>query len=189
MTNIAVTGGIGAGKSTLIKKLQLYVEPSPWYRFYSMDQFVDELYKEQEWLDWLKDRFGTCDRKELSNRAFACDSVRAALNSQSALKIGVKLGRVLGDTDSMFTNIVEFPLLFETQMQNEFDKTILITASTDVRIARVVARGKKTAEEAAAVISAQMSEDKKRALANLVIDTSSNDIDACFEEFRKGVDE
>lgn len=189
MTNIAVTGGIGAGKSTLIKMFKDDIaDRHMWYRFYSMDQFVDELYKEREWLDWLKERFGTCDRKELSNRAFACDSVRAALNSQSALKIGVKLGRVLSQHDSLYTNIIEFPLLFETQMQNEFDKTILITASTDVRIQRVVARGKKTAEEAGAVINAQMSEDKKKALANLIIDTTSISIDDCYQNFKEGLE-
>ena len=96
-----------------------------------------------------------------------------ALNAQSALKIGVLLGKILADRSAL--TFVEFPLLFESGLQNEFDHTVLITASSEVRIARVVARGKKTAEQAAAVIAAQMPEDRKAELADTVIDTTQSD--------------
>lgn len=181
--NIAITGGIGAGKSTIINALKLEFPTS---NFYSMDKFVDELYQEESWLKWLQERFHTTDRKELSNRAFACDSVRAALNTQSAMKIGVKLGFILADgVESLAINFVEFPLLFETGLEDKFDHTILITADTEVRVARVVGRGKKTAEEARAVINAQMPEAKKAQLADFVIDTTSGSVDDCTYELVK----
>jgi len=168
--NIAITGGIGAGKSTLIQGLQAAY---PAARFFSMDAFVDALYQDPAWNAWLLERFGTTDRTELSRLAFADPAVRESLNAQSALKIGVSLGRVLADRSAV--NVVEFPLLFETGLQTEFDHCVLITADTPTRIARVVARGKKTAEQAAAVIAAQMPEDRKAALVDMVIDTSVSD--------------
>jgi len=174
--NIAITGGIGAGKSTIIEELKRIF---PHAHFYSMDKFVDALYREESWLVWLKERFNTTNRQELSERAFACDSVRAALNSQSALKIGVKLGKVLSVRRM---NIVEFPLLFESGLQDEFDTAIHITADTEIRIDRVVARGKKNREQAASVIAAQMPEDKKRTLANYTVDTSKSTPQECAKQ-------
>ena len=168
--NIAITGGIGAGKSTLIQGFQ---SAFPAARFFSMDAFVDALYQDPAWNAWLMERFGTVDRTELSRRVFANRAVRESLNAQSALKIGVSLGRVLADRSAV--NVVEFPLLFETGLQAEFDYCVLITADTPTHISRVVARGKKTAEQAAAVIAAQMPEDRKAALAHVVIDTSDSD--------------
>ena len=102
--------------------------------------------------------------------AFADPTVLAQLNAQSALKIGVALGRILERPGLAF---VEFPLLFESGLGGEFDRTVLVTAERDVRIARVVARGKKTAQQAAAVLDAQMPEALMAGGASVVIDTSS----------------
>ncbi len=168
--NIAITGGIGAGKSTLMTQLQ---QAYPQARFFSMDAFVDELYADPLWLDWLEENFQTRERVTISRLAFEDAAVRVALNAQSALKIGVRLGKILADRSAL--TFVEFPLLFESGLQNEFDHTVLITASTEVRIARVVARGKKTSEQAAAVIAAQMPEARKAELADTVIDTTQSD--------------
>jgi dephospho-CoA kinase len=154
--NIAITGGIGAGKSTLMAQLQ---QAYPQARFFSMDAFVDELYTDPLWLDWLEENFQTRERVAISRLAFEDAAVRVALNAQSALKIGVRLGKILADRSAL--TFVEFPLLFESGLQNEFDHTVLITASTEVRIARVVARGKKTPEQAE--------------LADTVIDTTQSD--------------
>lgn len=171
---IAITGGIGAGKSTLIARLR---GAFPDARFLSMDAFVDALYQDPEWLGWLRERFGTDQRVEISRLAFSNEAVLAQLNAQSALNIGVKLGRVLASEGLVF---VEFPLLFESGLGSEFDRTILITAERSVRIARVVARGKKTAEQAAMVLDAQMPEARKAELADAVVDTSeAGTEDAC----------
>lgn len=168
--NIAITGGIGAGKSTLMAQLQ---QAFPEARFVSMDAFVDELYTDPVWLDWLEEAFHTRDRVAISRLAFEDPQVRLTLNAQSALKIGVRLGRLLAQRSAL--TFVEFPLLFESGLQEAFDHTVLITASTEVRIARVVARGKKTTEQAAAVIAAQMPESRKAELADAVVDTTDSE--------------
>ena len=175
--NIAITGGIGAGKSTLLAHLQQAFTQA---QFFSMDAFVDELYRDSAWLSWLNERFGTTDRTEISRLAFADPAVLAQLNAQSALKIGVRLGRILAAKQGMV--FVEFPLLFESGLSEEFDHIVLVTADRDVRIARVVARGKKTPQQAAAVIDVQMPEERKAVLADAVIDTSEPDSQAACAE-------
>lgn len=163
---IAITGGIGSGKSTLIEHLRTAF---PRARFVSMDGFVDALYQDESWLGWLEARFGTRERSHISALAFSDQTVLAQLNAQSALKIGVTLGRLLEQPGLLF---VEFPLLFESGLEGEFDHTILVTANREVRIARVVARGRKTAEQAAQVLDAQMPEHMKAAKASAIVDTS-----------------
>lgn len=177
--NIAITGGIGAGKSTIVKQLeqsnQLYVTSN----FFSMDKFVDELYEEPSWLDWLYEKFHTTDRAIVSKLVFEDREIRNMVNLQSALKIGMKLGKAMTTPG---INFIEFPLLFETDMQDEFDLVIHITADLETRIDRVVARGKKSREEAAKVIKAQMSEDKKRQLSDLTVDTTSSTPEECAKQ-------
>lgn len=137
-----------------------------------MDAYVDALYQDPLWLEWLDARFGTSDRTEISRLAFANPAILAQLNAQSALKIGVHLGFALSRRTLTF---VEFPLLFESGLQDQFDCTILITANTDVRIERVVARGRKTHAQAAEVIASQMPEAQKAALSDFVVDTTESD--------------
>lgn len=169
--NIAISGGIGAGKSTIIHNL---VDYFPAAKFYSMDDFVAELYTEPVWLEWVKSKFRTTDRKEISNLVFGNPILLNELNSQSALKIGVKLGKVLGNGG---LNIVEFPLLFETRSQDLFDQAVLITADQDVRLKRAYARGHKTVDQIMQVMNSQMPEATKKTMASIIIDTSHDDVD------------
>jgi dephospho-CoA kinase len=171
---IAITGGIGSGKSTMMGQLR---HAFPQAVFVSMDAFVDSLYADQAWLDWLDERFNTHDRKDISKLAFENPAVLAQLNAQSALKIGVQLGRILERPGLTF---VEFPLLFESGLSDEFNHSILVTASRDVRIQRVVARGRKNAQQAAQVLDSQMQENRKALMASAMIDTSKpNSQDEC----------
>jgi dephospho-CoA kinase len=181
MMNIAITGGIGAGKSTIVKQLEQLYEGA---NFYSMDKFVDELYTEQGWLDWLYEKFQTTDREIVSKLVFSDREIRNMVNLQSSLKIGMKLGKALS-MEGM--NFVEFPLLFETNMQGEFDLVVHITASFDTRVDRVVARGKKSRVEAMSVIANQMSEEKKMEMADITVDTTSSTPEECAEEISDAI--
>ena len=183
MLNVAITGGIGSGKSTVVRELKLIY---PDANFFSMDEFVDELYEEKSWLDWLQKRFNTIDRKEISRLGFANHADRAALNAQSALKIGMKLGKALLAKDKG-VNFIEFPLLFETGMQDQFDLIIHITAPFDVRVDRVMVRDGKTRVEVMNVILIQMPEEEKQKLASKTIDTSSFTPEECAEQIRNAI--
>lgn len=182
--NIAITGGAGSGKSTLVERLKEFYLSAD---FYSMDKFIDELYTNQGWLDWLAEEFDTTNRTEISRLAFADKNILTKLNLKSAYWVGVQLGKAL-EQNCLRRVFVEFPLLLEANLQSEFDIIVLITANDEVRAQRIVARGKKTIEEARALIAAQMPESEKKRHAHVVIDTSSDSIDVCFENLISRMD-
>jgi dephospho-CoA kinase len=67
----------------------------------------------------------------------------------------------------------EVPLLFETGFHKYFDLNIMVTASTETRMHRILARGLDR-EEASRRIEAQMSESDKSELADVIV---KNDTD------------
>ena len=68
--------------------------------------------------------------------------------------------------------LYDIPLLFETDTESWTDYVLVVTAPKDVQRARVFARG--TMDEALfdTILSRQMSDAEKRALADFVFDTS-----------------
>src|SRR3989339_808582 len=68
--------------------------------------------------------------------------------------------------------IVDAPLLFEAKIQKMFEKTILVWASEDIQLTRLVQRDNITLEEAKKRISSQIPIEKKKKMADFVIDNS-----------------
>lgn len=164
--NIAITGGIGAGKSSVICQLQSDMQ-NVTYR--SIDDAVKLLYEHAAWNDWLECQFGTCVKSEISAMAFSNPSVREQIMDKSAKFIDDVLASWL-KTDGI--NVIEYPMLFEFKQQNLFDIVILITAPDSVRISRVMARDEKSKSAVEKIMATQMSESEKRLRADLVIDTT-----------------
>jgi len=179
---IAITGGMGSGKSTVVEELKKLFPKSA---FYSMDKFVDELYQEESWLNWLQAKFNTTDRKAISKLVFADATLRNELNLQSALKVGLKLGKALQGTGELV--FVEFPLLFEARMEDEFDITFHITADLETRVNRVIARDNKSRDHILMVMNAQMPEEEKQKLAYRTIDTTSATPTECASKIRGAI--
>jgi dephospho-CoA kinase len=67
--------------------------------------------------------------------------------------------------------IADIPLLYETGRQRQFDKVIVVACSRDKQVERIIARDGVTREEAERRIAAQLPIEAKVALANHVIRT------------------
>jgi dephospho-CoA kinase len=74
------------------------------------------------------------------------------------------------------------PLLFETKMENLFDKIILISADEDIRLERLIERNNYTRQYAQIRINSQMPETEKIKKADYVIYNNSD-----FMNLRKQV--
>lgn len=162
---IAITGGIASGKTTVMNYLK---EKFKGAQFYSVDEMVGQLYNEGWWKDWLVDEFGTYDKKELSKRAFAQRGVRLELEAMSGMHIGLQLGKVLHQSQGLV--FVEFPLIFETSMQQYFNEVVLVTAPKPIRVKRAIERG-MTEEHVASVMLTQWPDDVKLPIADWIVDT------------------
>jgi len=71
--------------------------------------------------------------------------------------------------------VFDIPLLFEKGTEAEMDATLLVTAPPDVQRARVLARPGMTEAQFAAILARQMPDREKRARADHIIETLSED--------------
>jgi len=70
--------------------------------------------------------------------------------------------------------ILDIPLLFETNSQNEFDKIIVVDCDFETQKQRVLSRPNMNLEKFNAIIAKQMPNAKKTDAADFIIDTSQS---------------
>lgn len=183
---IALTGGIGTGKSTvsrLFAALGAVVIDA--------DAIVHELQAPGTPLvaeiakafgNAILDESGALDRKRLADRVFTDPAERKRLNELVHPRVGAEMARRIAAARDAGTPlvVVDIPLFFETRPRDRdaartgFDATVLVYAPRDAQIERTIARDGCTQEEAARRIAAQLPIDEKRALADHVIDNAGS---------------
>ena len=69
--------------------------------------------------------------------------------------------------------LLDIPLLFETGADAAVDKIVVVSISSDVQRARVLARGTMTEAEFDTILAKQLPDAEKRRRADYVIETAS----------------
>ena len=132
---VAVTGGLGAGKSEALAAFARHGAAT-----ISSDEVVHDLYADEEVKAALLDRFGTSDREAVSKQVVAD---REALLWLEALLHPRVLARTeawreelarLPDPPALAVN--EVPLLYEAGAESRFDVVVVITAPRELRVLR-----------------------------------------------------
>ena len=168
-----LTGGMGSGKSTVAEELKKA----------GCDVFdADAIYKEltlpgKPLVLELEEAFGrdisdskhVLNRRVLSEKAFASKKNLKLLNRITHRAVNKEMDRLISESkaDNIFLDV---PLLFETGGDKRCSEVWLVTAPMDVRIKRVTKRDGITKEEAEKRIAAQMSDEEKIKLADVVIE-------------------
>jgi dephospho-CoA kinase len=171
---VALTGGLGAGKSTALAALERLGAV-----VISSDAIVHELYASDQVRDAVVARFGAdvapggvVDRSALAARAFATGEDRAWLEQ---LLWPLVRGRVADwrERDERAERnpapralVVEVPLLFEAGGDHIYDATIAVIADEAIREARANARGHEAVAEREA---RQFSQQEKAARSTFVV--------------------
>lgn len=168
---IAITGGIGSGKSTACRYLE-----SLGHTVLDADAIAREVSGWQEVVAALVKEFqggilrpdGAIDRAALAAAAFQSRDCVQKLNAIMHPFIISEIHRL---TDLYRDKLVfiEIPLLFECGMAQGFDAVWLVTAQTRTRIARVQKRSNLTEAEIRQRMENQMREEEKAALSNVVL--------------------
>ena len=137
---VAVTGGIGSGKSTVMRLIEKQS-----YKTFSCDELYKEVAVSQEYLLKIKELFplaitkaGTLDRKKLSQIVFNDKSLLAKLNGISHPLILKKLNEKIEQEKGLV--FCEVPLLFESGWQDKFDFVIIVSRPLESRVSSVCAR-------------------------------------------------
>lgn len=157
---IAITGGIGSGKSTVSAILK-----RKGFNVYSCDEIYSELIKDSAFIKMLSDEFGdilsgdnSLDRKKLSAIVFSDAKKLERLNNITHPAIYQRMFEVAKDNGGV--NFFEVPLLFEDSAQDLFDEVIVVLRDTEKRIEEVIRRDNLSREEVEQRIKSQINYEK-----------------------------
>ncbi|MDY6136251.1 MAG: dephospho-CoA kinase [Eubacteriales bacterium] len=160
---VAVTGGIGAGKSEFMRAVK-----ELGIRTYSADEINAELLRDKRYIEKLSEAFplavkdGKVDKSVLREEVFSDEKKRKTLNALAHPEIRRKIEEITGDA------VIEVPLLFESGMTDLFDRVIVVTAGEDVRINRIVSTRNISKDLAKNIIKNQATDDERIKLADYV---------------------
>ena len=128
---VAVTGGIGAGKSEALRAFARRGVPT-----LSADDVVHRLIADDpEVRATLRERFGTTDRAGIAAVVFADPEQLAWLEGLLHPCVRRVEEAWLSGLDAAVA-VTEIPLLYEVGGESRFDAVVVITASADVRVTR-----------------------------------------------------
>lgn len=178
MRIIGITGGIGSGKSTIAK-----VFISMGFPVYNSDTRAKELINSNiDVIDSIKQEFGDdiyssegLDRKKMASIVFSDSDKLQKLNSIVHPAVGLDFDKWANSQNTSFV-LKEAAILFETGIYKSLDKTILVTCHKEERINRVMKRDSATKEAIEARMNSQWSEEKKKELADYIIDNSGEEM-------------
>ena len=180
MSVYGLTGGIGAGKSTVANMFQESGIPVV---------LADDVGREVAskgsdglaeivrsfGLDVL-DSNGELDRRKLGTLIFNDPDRRRKLEAILHPRVRDRSREHFSQLEQAGDQIVvyESALLYETQRHTEMRGVILVTASEEQRIARVRSRDGSEEEAVRQRIKAQMDEEEKRGLADYIIENNGD---------------
>jgi dephospho-CoA kinase len=186
---VGLTGGIGAGKSTVARMLAdrgaVVVDADDLAR-----RAVDP---GTPGFDAVVEAFGPdvvaangqLDRTKLASLVFADEEARRRLESivhPEVARLFAEEAARFRDTETVLVYVV--PLLAENNLQDMFDVVVVVTAERAARIARLAAAREMSAEEIRGRMDAQLRDDARERVAHVVI---SND--RSMEELQGNVDD
>jgi dephospho-CoA kinase len=176
MLRIGLTGGIGAGKSTVSSTFselggivvdgdviaREVVQPGTEGLAKLVEAFGSEILLDD----------GTLNRPALAAVAFSDDEKRATLNGIVHPLVGKRRAELIEAAADDAVVIEDIPLLVESQMASMFPLVIIVHADEDLRVARLIEHRGFSESDARARIAAQATEEQRRAVADVWLDNS-----------------
>jgi dephospho-CoA kinase len=186
MLSIAVTGGLGSGKSAAMK---IFYELGA--NTLNADDIAKHLLKvDHSIIKEIKSTFGDecyidseLQTAVLAAKAFHTQENLQKLNDISHPALKKHLEKYISATRAIpGILMIEVAILIEAGYKDTFDKVLLITADKDIRLKRSIARQNISEESIKERIALQMPESEKRKYADFVIENNSDEgqlRDAC----------
>jgi dephospho-CoA kinase len=178
MILVALTGGIGSGKSTVSRRLAARGAV-----IIDADAIVRELQRAgSPLLDRLAERFGLgiigddgeLDRPALAAIAFTDDHALADLNTIVHPEVRTEIARrISAEVGTDHVVVVDTPLV-EVTPGAEFAAVVVVDAPVDVAVDRLVVQRGLTEADARARIAKQIGREERLAKADRVIDNSGD---------------
>ena len=176
---IAITGGIGSGKSTFCSKLK-----EKGFKIHSSDEQVAKIYKnpEKKFVTYLR-TIGlsksiskkNIDKKIISKIIFENKQIRKMLELYIFKIVRKKRSDFIKKEKQKKTKLIfiDIPLLFENNLEKQFNKVISIIASKRVRLKRLKKTRKMTENQFKNITRSQTSDVIRKKKSDYVIYNNS----------------
>ncbi|MCV7299940.1 dephospho-CoA kinase [Mycobacterium barrassiae] len=185
MLRIGLSGGIGAGKSTVSATFselggivvdgdviaREVVEPGTEGLAKLVDAFGRDI------LHASGPMAGALNRPALAAIAFSDDEKRQMLNGIVHPLVAHRRSELIAAAADDAVIVEDIPLLVESGMAPMFPLVVIVHADEDVRVKRLIEHRGFTEEDARARIAAQATEEQRRAVADVWLDNSGSTAD------------
>ena len=179
MLRIALTGGIGSGKSAVTDHLRALGAT-----VLDADEFSHQVTaKGGEVLERIGEAFGpgvltpdgSLDRAALRQLVFDDATARAQLEAILHPDIRRRMREAAAQTDAPYC-VFSIPLLIETGRTKEFDRVLVVEAPASLRRERAAHRSNLDRKQIDAIIAVQASDEERQQAANdLIVNDGSLD--------------
>jgi dephospho-CoA kinase len=174
MLRIGITGGIGAGKTFVSKRLEAMGFP-----IFDSDKVAKQLMNTNPEIrikltEWIGEE---CYNENGLNRAFVAQKMfnNAELKQQIEQLVHPKVAQAFDKwAEEQESNLVfiESAILYESGFDQYVDKVLMVDADTETRIKRTMQRDICSREQAEQRVNAQMDQAEKRKRADFVLENN-----------------
>jgi dephospho-CoA kinase len=175
---IGLSGGIGAGKSTVSSTFsdlggivvdgdvisREVVEPGTEGLAKLVDAFGAQILSDD----------GSLDRPALAAIAFSNDEKRQTLNGIVHPLVAERRSELIAAAAPDAVIVEDIPLLVESAMAPMFPLVVIVNADEDLRVKRLIEHRGFSEQDARARIAAQATEEQRRAVADVWLDNSGS---------------
>ncbi|MEC3919862.1 dephospho-CoA kinase [Nocardia sp. CDC160] len=176
MLRIGLTGGMGAGKSTVARILtdlgavlvdsdaiaREVVAPGTEGLAALVAAFGDDILTAD----------GSLDRPALAAKAFATDEARATLNAITHPLVGKRTAELIANAPADAIVVQDIPLLVENGLAPLMNLVVIVDAAEETRLRRLVEFRGVDEADARARIAAQATDAQRRAVADVLLDNN-----------------
>ncbi len=172
MNTVGLTGGIGSGKSLVAQIFQHLGVPVFSADYEAGKILEDDASVRESLTEWFGPDVYTDERpnrREIASLVFNDPEKLARLNSLIHPLVMKKFISWCNEYPDKPYVIHEAAILFESGLYRHVDKTILVTAPEETRIARVIERDKTTADSVIQRMKNQWNDEQKVPLADFIV--------------------
>ena len=187
---VAITGGIGSGKSTFSKAVR-----ARGFELLDSDELVANIYKNpsNKFLNYLKKiNLGVCvkgkgiDKKKVAQAIFSDKKTKSKLENYIFKEVRGHRKKFIKKHKKMKTKMVFFdiPLLFENNLSNSFDINISIISKRKERYKRLKRSRNMSKELFKKIVKSQTTDVERKKISHIIV-TNNKSRDQYIKKINK----
>jgi dephospho-CoA kinase len=175
---VGLTGGIGAGKSEVARRLASYgavvIDADAVAREVVAPGTPGLAAVIQAFGPGVLRPDGSLDRDRLGKLVFADESLRMKLNSIVHPRVGERMAELERQAGGAPVIVHDVPLLAENHLADRFDEVVVVDVPPRVQAERLARERGMSRAQAEARMRAQASREERLAIASIVVDNSGS---------------